>query len=108
MVTKSTTERAKEKLVHAAKSGADTVRGIAGEAIRAAAVAAAGIALQKTAEALRGTARKAETAAPTAQPSSGPPPASRVKRAKTRTKSKGTAKAAKTKSATKKRGRSLQ
>ena len=64
MAKKSTTEKAKKKAAGAAKSGVDTVRDIAGQAIRAAAVAAAGVALTRTAQALRGGARSAEAAAP--------------------------------------------
>jgi hypothetical protein len=64
MAKKSITQEAKSKVVEAAQSGADTVRDIAGEAIRAAAMAAAGVALRRTADTLRGTARKAEAAAP--------------------------------------------
>jgi len=64
MAKKSTTEKAKYKVAGTAKTGADAVRDIAGEAIRAAAVAAAGVALQRTADALRGGARTAESAAP--------------------------------------------
>jgi len=65
MAKKSTTQK---KVAGAAQSGADAVRDIAGEAIRAAAVAAAGVALQRTAEALRGGARKVASAAPAPSP----------------------------------------
>jgi hypothetical protein len=64
MAKKSVTEKAKEEMAGAAKTGADAVRDIAGEAIRAAAMAAAGVALQRTAHVLRGGARKAESAVP--------------------------------------------
>ena len=78
MARKSTTEKAKKKAAGAAKSGADTFRDIAGQAIRAAAVAAAGVALTRTALALRGGARSAEAAAP--RPESLPrPPAKQAK-----------------------------
>jgi hypothetical protein len=103
MVGKSTMQKAKEKVAGAAKTGADTVRDIAGEAIRAAAVAAAGVALYRTADALRGTAGKAEAAAPAAQPSSGSPRAKPVKRAKTRAKTKRAARSARKKSAPRRR-----
>jgi hypothetical protein len=100
MAKKSTTQKAKEKAAGAAKSGADTVRDIAGQAIRAAAVAAAGVALTRTAQALRGGARSAEAAAP--RPESLPrPPA---KRAKTRAKArKAAARPAKKKTAARRR-----
>jgi hypothetical protein len=85
MAKKSTTDKAKEQFAGAAKTGADAVRDIAGEAIRAAAVAAAGIALQRTAEALRGGARKAESAAPkTPQVVLGPLQGKPAKRPKTK------------------------
>ena len=73
MAKKSTAEKAKYKVAGAAKTGADAVRDIAGEAIRAAAVAAAGVALQRTADALRGGARTAESAAPKPPQPAGPP-----------------------------------
>jgi hypothetical protein len=88
MAKKSITQEAKSKMAEVAQSGAGAVRDIAGEAIRAAAMAAAGVALQRTADTLRGTARKAEAAAP-AQP------AARRRRAKTAKR----AKAAKSKKA---------
>jgi hypothetical protein len=85
MAKKNTTQKVKNKLADAAKSGADTVRDIAGHAIRAAAVAAAGVALTRTAQALRGGARSAEVPAP--RPESLARPSSRpAKRAKTRAK----------------------
>ena len=67
MSKKSKTERVKKKVAGAAKTGADAVRDIAGEAIRAAAVAAAGVALHRTAQALRGGASTAEAAVPRPQ-----------------------------------------
>jgi hypothetical protein len=87
--TKSTSANAKEKAVRVAKAGVDTVRDIAGQAIRAAAVAAAGVALTRTAQALRGGARSAEAAAPTRileQP--GQPVAKPAKRARAGAKAK--------------------
>jgi hypothetical protein len=105
MAKKSTTETAKEKLAGAAQSGVDAARDIAGEAIRAAAVAAAGVALQRTAEALRGGARKAEAAVPKVQQPAGPVQGKAAKRAKTTKRAKAkksTAKSAKKKSAKKK------
>jgi hypothetical protein len=103
MAKKSTTEKTKNKVAGAAKTGADAVRNIAGEAIRAAAVAAAGVALQRTADALRGGARKAESAAPKpAQP--GGPPAKSAKRAKRAPAKTARRKTAKKKSAKKKTG----
>jgi hypothetical protein len=87
MAKKSTTAKAKRKAAAAAKSGVDTVRDIAGHAIRAAAVAAAGVALQRTAQALRGGARSAEAAAPAPQPPA-PPSVKTAKRAKARRKTK--------------------
>src|SRR5262249_41521574 len=84
MAKKSTTGKATKKAADAAKAGGDTVRDIAGQAIRAAAVAAAGVALQRTAQALRGGVRSAEPAAPTSQPAMRAPakPARRAKTAK--------------------------
>ncbi len=64
MASKSISQKARSKVVEAAQSGAGAARDIAQEAMRAAAMAAAGVALQRTADALRGTARKAEAAAP--------------------------------------------
>jgi hypothetical protein len=84
MARKSTTEKAKKKAAGAAKSGADTFRDIAGQAIRAAAVAAAGVALTRTTQALRGGARSVEAAAP--RPES--LPRAPAKRAKTRAKAR--------------------
>ena len=85
MAKKSTTEKARKKAARAATAGVDTVRDIAGQAIRAAAVAAAGVALTRTAQALRGGARSVETAAPS--PESLPRPAARpARRATTRAK----------------------
>jgi hypothetical protein len=85
MAKKSKTERAKEKVAGAAKIGVDTVRDIAGQAIRAAAVAAAGVALHRTAQALRGGASTAEAAAPRpalpARPSARRAPRARAKKA---------------------------
>lgn len=98
MAKKSTTEKAKEQLAGAAKIGADAVRDIAGQAIRAAAVAAVGVALQRGAEALRGGARAAESAVPKAQQPAGEGKA--TKRAKTTKRAK--AKKSTAKSATKK------
>jgi hypothetical protein len=84
MAKKSATETAKRKVAGAAKAGVDTVRDIAGQAIRAAAVAAAGVALTRTAQALRGGAKSAETAAP--QPL--PPARAQAKRTNRRAKVK--------------------
>lgn len=84
MAKKSTTQKAKKKVASAAKSGADMVRDIAGQAIRAAAVAAAGVALTRTAQALRGGVRPAEAAAPQPESLRRPP----VKRAKTGAKAR--------------------
>jgi hypothetical protein len=87
MAKKGTTEKVKKKAARAAKSGVDTLRDIAGQAIRAAAVAAAGVALTRTAQALRGGAKSAEAAAPS--PQSLPRPVARpAKRAKTRAKAR--------------------
>src|ERR1043166_6358489 len=106
MAKKSTTRKAKEKAARAAKSGVDAVRDIAGQAIRAAAVAAAGVALTRTAQALRGGARSTEGAAP--GPESPPRPLKRakpVKRAKTRAKARKAARPAKEKKTARRRSR---
>ena len=95
MAKKGITGRAKKKAADAAKVGVDTVRDIAGQAIRAAAVAAAGVALQRTAQALRGGARSAEAAAPTSQPVARAP-AKPAKRAKTAKRAKAGRKTKKT------------
>jgi hypothetical protein len=84
MGKKSKTGRAKEKVARTGKTGVDTVRDIAGQAIRAAAVAAAGVALHRTAQALRGGASTAEAAAPRPLP----PPRPQAKRANRRAKAK--------------------
>jgi len=84
MAKKSKTETTKKRVANAAKTGVDTVRDIAGQAIRAAAVAAAGVALHRTAQALRGGARTAEGAA--AQPL--PPARPQARRATRRAQAK--------------------
>jgi hypothetical protein len=109
MAKKSITDKAKEEMAGAAKTGADAVRDIAGEAIRAAAVAAAGVALQRTANALRGGARKAESAVPKPAQPAAPVRGRTARRAKTTKRAKATkstAKSARKKSAktAKKRG----
>ena len=108
MAKKSITQEAKAKVVEAAESGAGALRDIAGEAIRAAAMAAAGVALQRTADTLRGTARKAEAAAPNqaaAQPRAKPRKRAKARKSKKAgrrpAKAKRAGKAAKAKRATK-------
>jgi hypothetical protein len=82
MAKKSKTETTKKKVVGAAKIGVDTVRDIAGQAIRAAAAAAAGVALHRTAQALRGGATTAEAAAPRPLPPARPQAGRANRRAK--------------------------
>jgi hypothetical protein len=106
MAKKSITQEAKAKMVEAAQSGAGAVRDIAGEVIRAAAMAAAGVALQRTADTLRGTARKAEAAAPSPAAAARPraKTAKRAKAAKSKKAARRPAMAKRTK-ATKKTAR---
>jgi hypothetical protein len=96
MAKKSTTGKARAQMARAAKSGVDTVSDIAGQAIRAAAIAAAGVALQRTAQALRGGARSAEAAVPAPQPPARRPAAKPATRAKTAKRAKNGKKTKKT------------